>query len=65
MAGKKIEGSVLNSVREMRVGEERVYPKEKTTYIKSIAYSFGSIWDKKFTTEVDVNAGVVRIRRIA
>lgn len=65
MAGRKIENSVLNRAREMKIGEELSYPKEKTTYIKSIAYGFGPIWDKKFAVEVDFKAGLVKLRRVA
>lgn len=49
----------------MKIGEELSYPKEKTTYIKSIAYGFGPIWDKKFAVEVDFKAGLVKLRRVA
>ena len=63
--GRKIENSVLNRAREMNIGEELTFPKERTDYIKMIAYTYGSMWDKKFSTEVDFEAGVVKLRRVA
>lgn len=56
---------VLSQLREMQIGDELIFPIERMTSIKSMMYTYGVMWCKKFSGAACRNGRTFTVRRIA
>ena len=56
--------SLLGQLSNLAVGEELTVPVSRSSYLRSICVSFGSQWDKKFSTSTNREERTITATRI-
>lgn len=55
---------LLATLRELEVGESRIYPAATSNYLKSACSNFGFQWNKKFTTSNNRKDHTITVTRV-
>ena len=61
---KNTDKPVLATLRDMATGDTATFPIERTSYLRSLATSFGAEWGKKFSTKIDRIERTVTVTRV-
>lgn len=56
--------SIMPVLRDMKIGSKSVYPIKVMASVKTVCSTCGLQWGKKFSTQVDREAGTITVTRI-
>ena len=56
--------NLLGQLRSLGVGEELTVPVSRASYLKSICWSFGLQWDKRFSTSTNREQRTITATRV-